>query len=524
MPTSFEQVHAKQVIGTLTTVDRLIVRGHLRSFWVQGLGLARFMDRQGLRIARDFGGYVRQTSDRVIAHAKSLAASAHRPYIFQRAVVRGKDDLARQIAKRDSITKGLICVLATVELATCFALTGGGRIVPRERKCLHLYFYVIDRELGLMHIRLQTWFPFQIQIYLNGREWLARQFDKRRIGYVRYENTFVRIDDLRAARALCARFTRGRWWRTFDAFARRCNPHLPLIKRLGFGSCYRVIDACEVATDVMWTSRRQLRTVRDDLFEYALRTFSADDVIRFLGHKLRPQRADVISAHRRYPAWGDYAQEHRRRPEARRLKHRIRRNWIKMYDKWSVLRVETVINNPREFRVVRFARDSKGRMQGHWIPMNKGFGNLRRYLQIGEAANRRYLDALAAAKPVRHTIADLDALCTGRVVNGNRCPRLNPVAPSEHRIFQAAMAGEHAINGFRNRDLQARLYSTPPQSPPESKSRCARVSRIIAKLRGHGLVAKVPASRLYRVTERGHRVMGLAIRFRLLDFPQALAA
>ncbi len=58
----------------------------------------------------------------------------------------------------------------------------------------------------------------------------------------------------------------------------------------------------------------------------------------------------------------------------------------------------------------------------------------------------------------------------------------------------------------------------------ELKSRCSRVSRIIAKLRGHGLVAKVPGSRLYRVTERGHRVMGLAIRFRLLDFPQVLAA
>jgi hypothetical protein len=524
MSVSFEQVHAQQIVGTLTTVDRLIVRGHLQSFWFRGLGLARFLERQGLNVVRDFGGYVRQTSDRVIAHAKSIAAQARRPYIFQRAVVRGKDDLARQIARRDGITQGLICVLATVELATCFALTGGGRIVPRERKCLHLYFYVIDRDLGLMHIRLQTWFPFQIQIYVNGREWLARQLDRRRIGYVRYENTFLRIDDLDAARALCARFARGRWWRTFDALARRCNPHLPLIRRLGFGSYYWAIDACEVATDVMWSSRRQLRAVRDDLFDHALRTFSADDVIRFLGQKVQPWKGEVISAHCRYPARGDTRTEHRRRPEARRLKHRIRRNWIKMYDKWSVLRVETVINNPRDFRAVRFARDSRGRMHGHWIPMNKGIGNLRRYLQIGEAANRRYLDALAAARPVRHTLADLDTLCTGRVINGHRCPRLNPVAAPEHAIFQAVLAGEHAIHGFRNRDLQARLYPAPAQSSPEAKTRCSRVSRIIAKLRGHGLVAKVPASRLYRVTERGHRVMGLAIRFRLLDFPQALAA
>ncbi len=103
-------------------------------------------------------------------------------------------------------------------------------------------------------------------------------------------------------------------------------------------------------------------------------------------------------------------------------------------------------------------------------------------------------------------------------------PQCNPVAAPEHRIFQAALAGEHAIHGFRNRDLQARLYSGTAQSPLEFKSRRSCVSRIIAKLRGHGFVAKVPGSRLYRVTERGHRVMGLAIRFRLLDFPQTLAA
>jgi len=123
----------------------------------------------------------------------------------------------------------------------------------------------------------------------------------------------------------------------------------------------------------MRSSRRQLRTVLDDLFEYALRTVSADDVIRFLGQKIQPWKA--------------------------------------------------------------------------------------------EAANRRYLDARAAAQPVRHTIADLDTLCTGRVVNANRCPMLNPVAAPEHRIIQAVLAGEHAIHGFRNPDLQARLDSSPALSP-----------------------------------------------------------
>jgi hypothetical protein len=28
--------------------------------------------------------------------------------------------------------------------------------------------------LGFMHLRLQTWFPFRVNLCLNGRHWLAR--------------------------------------------------------------------------------------------------------------------------------------------------------------------------------------------------------------------------------------------------------------------------------------------------------------------------------------------------------------
>jgi len=73
------------------------------------------------------------------------------------------------------------------------------------------------------------------------------------------------------------------------------------------------------------------------------------------------------------------------------------------------------------------------------------------------------------------------------------------------------MAGGHAMNGFRNADLTARLYRRPPHDRDEAHRRCERVSRLIVKLRGHGLVAKVPRARLHRVTPYGQRVMTAAI-------------
>lgn len=509
MPSGFERAHRQDLLGTLTTVDRLIIHGHLSRLWFPN-HMAYLLDRLGVHIVRDFGHFVKQASSKVIAHAEALAKKAGRPFIYQDRVVHGKDDLARQIATRDGITEGLICVFSTVEPATCFALAGGA-IRPRLRKCLHLYFYVIDRELGFIHIRLQTWFPFQIQVYMNGHEWLARQLERRGVGFERYENTFLSIEDLALAQRLCAGFVRRRWVRLLDAFARRVNPWLGVIRKQGFGSYYWCIDACEVSTDLMWRDRPSLLGVLDDLFDYALRAFSADDVVRFLGLKCRPITGDVET-------------RHARRPEGRRIKHRVRQNWLKLYDKWSVLRVETVINNPADFRVLRFERDRRGRVRSRWMRMSKGVRNLWRYVQIGEAINRRYLDALAEVKPTAAAVAQLDSLCRRRVLNGRPSPRFNPVSRADSELFQAVLSGAHIINGLSNRDLQNQLWSAPPSDTAQARRRCRRVCRLIQKLRGHALLAKIPGRRRYRVTLLGRRLLAAALHYRQRAFPDALAA
>lgn len=509
MPSAFERAHAADLEGALTTVDRLIIHGHLSRLWFAH-HMAYLLNRLGVHIASDFGRFVRAASDRVIDHARELAKKRGRPYLYQDRVVRGKDDLARQIAQKDGITEGLICIFATVESAMSFSLSGGA-IRPRLRKCMHLYFYLIDRELGFMHLRLQTWFPFQIQVYLNGHEWLARQLERRGVGFERYQNCFVSIDDLPLAQRLCASFTRRRWTRLFDAFARRINPWLPVIRKHGFGSYYWCVDACEVSTDLMWRDRRSLLRILDDLFDHAIRAFSADDVVRFLGLKHRPHAKELDT-------------QHARRPEGRRIKHRVRHNWLKLYDKYSVLRVETVIHNPADFRVLRFETDRRGRRRGYWKPMRKGIQHLWRQVQIGEATNRRYLDALAEVKPTGQAVAELDSLCRPRARQDTRVARFNPVSREDASLFHAVLAGAHLIGGLSNGDLQKRLWHRPPENPQEARRRCRRVCRLIRKLRGHALLAKIPGRRRYRLTLRGRRLLAAALHYRQRDFPTGAIA
>lgn len=516
MNTTFESIHENDVLGKLTCVDRVIFNGYLNRFF--GGGMATYLAMQGV-LLKDFGRYAETVTTAIKEHAQKIAADAGRPYVYlQKTMTRAtgcsKEDMARKIAEKDGIREGLICILAVVELRRSFVVGGNHEthkleLRHRMRPCLHLYFYFVHPELGFMHVRLQAWFPFEIQVYVNGREWLCRQLDKHGLGYVRHDNTLLRLEDVAKAQELADTFAAQNWPRTLSTLARRVNPYLRTILKAQWAGYYWVTDECEVATDVMFKSRARLAELWPDLLTHAIRAFSAEDVMRFLGRKLT---GNLL---------GEVVTKTQRRPEGWRVKHRMKRNWIKAYDKWSVLRVETTINNPSEFKVLRVVDTPEGRTR-KWKPMGKGVANLWRYLQVGTQANLRYLEALAQVQPTAKAVEELDGLCHGRINDGRRFGRFSPLTVEDTELFKAALAGDHIIHGFRNRDLASRLFPTPATTPEQSKRQCARVSRLIAKLRGHRLVGKVKGSTLYRVTPRGYRLMSAVIRIREMDFPVAV--
>lgn len=511
--TAFENIHEDHVLGKLVAPDRVLFKGHMGFGYPKALEI--FLLRAGV-LLKDFGRFAEKQSAKLKEQAQRIAARAGRPYLYLDSPHtarsgQSKEQLARELAERDGVREGLICVLAVVEPCSAFDVRGNRKthrlgVVRRNRKCLHFYFYVLDREFGFMHVRLQSWFPFGIQIYVNGREWLCRRLDERGIGYERYDNALLRIDDLPAAQRLCARFLRKNWPAVLDRFARRANPLLGMIEKLGFEGYYWCADQFEMATDLMFKSRAHLEALLPDLREHSLLALSAEDALRFLGRK--PSGRFL----------GEATADLKRRPEGFRVKFRMKRNTIKMYDKMSVLRIETTINNPREFKILR---RPPGRRSLRWMPMGKGVKNFWRYGQIGEQANARFLDALTHAKSTREAVAGLDDLSRSHTVNKQRVARFNPVAIADTTLFAVVLLGNNLLNGFRNRDIAPHLHHKPARTPDETRRRCERTSRLIKKLRGHGLVAKVPRSRLYRVTPRGHQLMSAAVRVRRLDFAAA---
>ena len=154
-----------------------------------------------------------------------------------------------------------MCLISAVEPCYSFQVrkrmaTDRLEIFRRERACLHHYLYLIDPEFGFMHIRIQGWLPYVVQLYINGRG--GWPIDKAGVGYVRYENSLVAIDDLEVASRLCDHFAHRAWPRLLNAFAKMVNPLMGKINAAGYGGYYWVLDQGEIATDVMFKTRPAL--------------------------------------------------------------------------------------------------------------------------------------------------------------------------------------------------------------------------------------------------------------------------
>ena len=245
------------IVAVLSCFDRVIFKGHLAL--AAPCELESFVDCV-LKVRRcDFMKTLApQYSDRLVKHAQDWAHKAGRTYEYRTGQFR-KDQWAQDLIRDQGISEGLVGLLCTQETCPSFALVPGPqrpRFVSRSRQQRVLYYYFLDPQFGLIHVRLQTWLSFTVQVYVNGHEWLAQQMVQKKLGFVQQHNAFTQLDDPVQAQRLADRFAQLDWPRILDRWARQVNP---LLRELFPGyPVHWVVDQAEYATDLLFTSRTAL--------------------------------------------------------------------------------------------------------------------------------------------------------------------------------------------------------------------------------------------------------------------------
>jgi hypothetical protein len=218
----------KMLSGVLAGWDRLVVRGELRVLYAEAGGMQQYLKSNGV-LLKNFRDHVHSVSQRLKAASLAVALESNRPVMYVRSPESSKEEIARSIAERDHISEGLICVLTCVEPCMSFSVVPNGKtrqldLKLEQRQCLHLYHYWMHPVLGFMHGRIQTWFPFRIQMCLNGREWLSRQMDQAGMKYHREDNCFPWTGDFVKAQELMDQQLSVDWPALLDPIAKALKP------------------------------------------------------------------------------------------------------------------------------------------------------------------------------------------------------------------------------------------------------------------------------------------------------------
>ena len=147
--------------------------------------------------------------------------------------------------------------------------------------------------------------------------------------------------------------------------------------------------------------------------------------------------------------------------------------------------------------------DPEGELK--WQKLRKGVADLHRRCELSQAANERYLEALAVVESPT-PLGDLSGpLCHRMVKDGRRYRALNPLGEVDARLLEFVGRGGHLITGFRNRDVRHCLYG--------ERSKDAAVHR--RQLLENGLEIRVQRTRFLRlVLPRQESSASLHIRTR----------
>jgi hypothetical protein len=441
---------------------------------------------------------LRANAERLAAENRLEIEFIRRPKSFR------KEDKIHQVLKQRGERPGLVWIFSVMEPCSTYRpwhdkTTGKTYLRPDDGKCLHYYFYFIDEELGLCYVRVPTWCPFRLQIYLNGHHRLAGRLKRRQIGHTRWDDAFVEIEDFERAQKIADDWPVARLHRKLDEWAER---YCPVIRQFQVRYHWS-LDQVEFSTDLVFRRREDLRAIYGHLTRTAIHTVKPDNIATFLGRKLSPL----------YP--GEMGNRFKTRIEGTRVKHTMGPVAIKMDDKFGqILRIEVTVNNVSFFQHYRTVEQRDGRAVTQWAPMKKSIYSLPALREVLVATNRRDLEFLSALDDPSAGIERLRKVSEPVRENDRSYRGLNFFSAEDQALIETLARGEFNLRGFQNKSLRALL----------SEKTSGQVSRLLKRLRLHGLIKKVGHTYRYYLTLLGKQVIASGLKLKNLVLIPELAA
>ena len=504
MDTLYERFGGK-IKGVIEGFDRIVFKGILNPVCYTA-GLLIFLHSRGI-LNKDYKGWVQEKTAAIISDAGEYSRSQigiGTQYLSSSRT--RKEEVAHDQQKAMGIQKGLIGTWSCVESCNTFKAVydksaGFPQIKSDQSRCKHIYFYYDHEEYGFMSVRLQTWMPYEVQIALNGREWLKRSLDKSGVKYVLDGNKFLDIEDYEFAQRLLDSQLDTRWVDMLSGFVPEVFPSMKAV--LGDEMSYTwTLWQSEWAKDYIFHDPQVLGSHMNQMLRYAFITGTSDRVLRYMGRPVRangqPHWAADPELMTRVGLWYDGA----------RIRHWVDKNSLKMYNEQNVLRFEFTMNDPKRFWIHRTVEgDDSGKKK--FLPMRKGIADIPVRTQICSSRIKNFTEHVATFEEDL-SVGEILSEVTKSVVSKGKRYRGLDVTGKDLAFLRAAADPMFFADAITNKHLQGTLCGTTWANGFTGRSLSGRISRHLRLLREHGLIKKLPKQHRYVLTAKG-RLLATAL-------------
>ena len=308
----------------------------------------------------------------------------------------------------------------------------------------------------------------------------------------------LEISDFTTAQELSDKIRVEDLHQVLDIMAER---YCPVIQTYHLAYHWSIMQA-EYATDIVFKRQSDLKLLYEPLIRTAIHSVKPEHIATFLGAKL----------HGNFQ--GEIGNNFNTRIQGTRIKHQMGAVSIKMYDKFGLaLRIETTVNDVSQFRTYREVDQRDGNQVKKMAVMKKNIYSLFPLIRLLKASNHRYLEFISTFPDPSDGIKKLNTV-SQTVTSGDRTYKgFNFFAEEDQKLLTVIARGEFNINGFRNQSLQPFLSNKNP----------GQISRILKRLRLHGLIKKAGSTYKYYLTSLGKSVITLGLRLKELFIIPSLA-
>ena len=489
------------IVGVTSGFDRIVFQGMFRPLMYPE-GAMGFFHRRRIRFVDAKKWVIEQTGRLVSAVEQWSRQECGEPITYLPSSSTRKESLARQRQHEKGITVGPIGAWSCLEAGGTYRLVPAkGAPVLRyvNTRCKHLYLYLDHEDYGFMSIRIQTWFPYRIQIAMNGREWLARQLAKANIGFERLGNKILQVDDIDTMQLLLDQQLTTNWCSLLDSFVPVAFPTITATLGMDLRYSWSLWQS-EWASDFLFRDRQALDDAMRAMVRHAFIGGHPERLLHYFGQPVKK------NGQPRRDFSGSLKSNIIKLDNGYRTRHWHNSNSVKMYNECNVLRIESTINDPSAFRAHRRKQGASDDATPQLLPLRKGVVDTFLRASVSQGINDRFADYVASTQSSTPLRSILKTVTQRKRKRGRSIRGLVPTG-KDLDLLTAIADPRFTVGGFCNKDLRSLLSDSERYVGKTDKQQSGMTTRAIRLLRDHGVIRKLPKRRRYRLTSSGRQLV-----------------